>query len=81
MKLFNINILKSITKEPIKPLGRWSLDYCTKKMDIKVNRSNEDHCGPCGQYNVPLNKDNYNKNNYNYSPFRVSNIDYMIYYE
>ena len=36
-------------KERIKPLGRWNLDYCNK-MNQKVDLSNEDHCGPCGQY-------------------------------
>lgn len=34
----------------IKPLGRWKLDYCSKKMNRKIDMSNEDHCGPCGQY-------------------------------
>ena len=37
-------------KEKSKPLGRWSIDYCNKKMDNKIDLSNEDHCGPCGQY-------------------------------
>lgn len=42
-KLFNDNV---------KPLGRWKLDYCSKKMNRKIDMSNEDHCGPCGQYIV-----------------------------
>jgi len=33
-----------------KILGRWNIDYCNKKMDRKIDLSNEDHCGPCGQY-------------------------------
>jgi len=33
-----------------KPLGRWSIETCNKKIDNKVDLSNEDHCGPCGQY-------------------------------
>jgi hypothetical protein len=37
-------------KEPKKILGRWNIDYCDKKMDKKVDLSNEDHCGPCGNY-------------------------------
>jgi len=37
-------------KETPKPMGRWSTDYCDKKMIQKVDLSNEDHCGPCGQY-------------------------------
>jgi len=32
------------------PLGRWKLDYCDKKVNRKIDMSNEDHCGPCGQY-------------------------------
>jgi hypothetical protein len=49
---FIINIIKTfITKEyPAKPLGRWNIDYCNKKLNQKVDLSNEDHCGPCGQY-------------------------------
>jgi len=43
-------IRKIIIKEPSKPLGRWNLDYCNKKINSKVDLSNEDHCGPCGQY-------------------------------
>ena len=35
--------------EPM-PLGRWTVDYCPKKMETKVDMANEDHCGPCGQY-------------------------------
>jgi len=31
-------------------LGRWSIDYCGKKLNKKIDLSNEDHCGPCGQY-------------------------------
>jgi hypothetical protein len=37
-------------KDLPKPLGRWSTDYCDKKIIQKVDLSNEDHCGPCGQY-------------------------------
>jgi hypothetical protein len=43
-------IPKVFTKEPPKPLGRWNIDYCSKKIDQKIDLSNEDHCGPCGQY-------------------------------
>lgn len=31
-----------------KPLGRWSLLY-DKRLDSKIDRANEDHCGPCGE--------------------------------
>ena len=36
------------------PLGRWRNETCPKKMNQKIDLSNEDHCGPCGQY--ALNK-------------------------
>jgi hypothetical protein len=46
-----ISIVKRfIPKELPKPLGRWNTDYCDKKIIQKVDLSNEDHCGPCGQY-------------------------------
>jgi hypothetical protein len=33
-------------------LGRWRIEKCDKKMDQKIDLSNEDHCGPCGEYNL-----------------------------
>jgi hypothetical protein len=45
----NFFIKKNITYLQ-KPLGRWNIDYCSKKINNKVDWSNEDHCGPCGQY-------------------------------
>ena len=53
-----MNILKKIIlKDPPKQLGRWNIDYCNKKIDRKIELSNEDHCGPCG-----LSKDMITKN-------------------
>ena len=41
-------------------MGRWNIDYCNVKMNTKIDLSNEDHCGPCGQYAIskmnPQNK-------------------------
>jgi hypothetical protein len=52
--IINMNFIKSIiqkyTKENKKVLGRWNMEYCNKKMNNKIDLSNEDHCGPCGQY-------------------------------
>lgn len=46
------NIIKrAITKEK-KPLGRWNIDYCSVKINQKVDSSNEDHCGPCGRSDI-----------------------------
>jgi len=41
-------------QEEKKILGRWSIEHCDKKLNNKIDLSNEDHCGPCGQY--ALNK-------------------------
>ncbi len=35
-----------------KPLGRWSIETCSKRINHKIDLSNEDHCGPCGQYAI-----------------------------
>jgi hypothetical protein len=62
MKFLRTIIQKIIPKELPKPVGRWNIDYCDIKMNKKVDLSNEDHCGPCGQYALtklePKNKDN-----------------------
>jgi hypothetical protein len=41
---------KILPKELPKPVGRWSIEECNVKMNTRVDLSNEDHCGPCGQY-------------------------------
>jgi hypothetical protein len=41
---------KIIPKELPKPVGRWSIEECNVRMNTRVDLSNEDHCGPCGQY-------------------------------
>jgi hypothetical protein len=40
------------SKELPKPLGRWRMENCNNKTNNKVDLSNEDHCGPCGQYRL-----------------------------
>ena len=46
-----INIIKKfIPKELPKPVGRWRIENCNTQMNHKIDLSNEDHCGPCGQY-------------------------------
>lgn len=49
-------IIQQIMKKDKKVLGRWNMEYCDKKMNKKVDLSNEDHCGPCGQYLLEQNK-------------------------
>jgi hypothetical protein len=41
-----------VRKKTIPPLGRWTIYTCDKKTNTKIDFSNEDHCGPCG--NQPL---------------------------
>jgi hypothetical protein len=51
MKNIITTFLKRIMpKELPKHLGRWSMENCDKKINYKIDLSNEDHCGPCGQY-------------------------------
>lgn len=50
MKFLQTIIRKWIPKEMTKPLGRWNNEYCDIRTNQKIDLSNEDHCGPCGQY-------------------------------
>ena len=44
-------VIKNLIKKPSQPvLGRWKIEQCTEKLNRKIDLSNEDHCGPCGQY-------------------------------
>ena len=43
-------LIKIIPRDLPKPLGRWKIEICNKKINNKIDLSNEDHCGPCGQY-------------------------------
>jgi len=33
-------------------LGRWQLERCNNKLSHKIELSNRDHCGPCGDYAI-----------------------------
>jgi len=55
---------KFIPNEIPKPVGRWRIEKCNTQMNQKIDLSNEDHCGPCGQY--ALEK-------VNVKPFNVEN--------
>lgn len=50
MKFITTIIKNFMPKELPKPVGRWRIENCNTKMNHKVDLSNEDHCGPCGQY-------------------------------
>jgi len=48
---FITNIIHKLKRKDIPmPLGRWKIENCNTKMSNKIDLSNEDHCGPCGQY-------------------------------
>jgi len=52
MKYIMTVINRFFGKELPKPMGRWSIEQCSKKINNKIDLSNEDHCGPCGQYAI-----------------------------
>lgn len=41
-----------LEKDKPPPLGRWNIEECQEKIKSKIDLSNEDHCGPCGQYSM-----------------------------
>ena len=46
-----ITIIKKLLPQEIqKPVGRWRIEKCNIALNHKIDLSNEDHCGPCGQY-------------------------------
>ena len=50
MKFITQLINRFIIRPPqIKHLGRWNIENCAEKINKKIDFSNEDHCGPCGQ--------------------------------
>jgi hypothetical protein len=62
MKIITEFLTKIFTKSNkiMRPLGRWNMETCPKKINNKIDLSNEDHCGPCGQY--AIEKIKYKKN-------------------
>jgi hypothetical protein len=72
MSFIKTIIKKFIPKDLPKPVGRWRIENCNTQMNNKIDLSNEDHCGPCGQYalevqnnkkkNVDLEKQNVETN-------------------
>jgi len=47
-----VTFIKRFAKTEPKILGRWNIDQTPKQINSKVDWSNEDHCGPCGQYSI-----------------------------
>ena len=63
MKYIITIIKKFISKEMPKPVGRWRTENCNAQLNRKIDLSNEDHCGPCGQYVLEKIESKNNKNN------------------
>ena len=45
-----VHCLSQVDPQRIAKTGRWRLEHCKTQMNQKVDLSNEDHCGTCGQY-------------------------------
>ncbi len=59
------NIKKMILRRDYPtPLGRWGLKLSDKQVVHRIERANEDHCGPCGHHNYDkkVMNNQYNKN-------------------
>ena len=50
IKAFKSIVKNLLPKDLPKPMGRWGMEECNIKINNRVDLSNEDHCGPCGQY-------------------------------
>ena len=48
-------IKNSRLPDPKISLGRWNTVYNRSTLDKRIDLSNEDHCGPCGQYILEKN--------------------------
>ena len=58
-----INIIRKIIQKDLPmPVGRWRIEQCNKQLNNKIDLSNEDHCGPCGQYALTKVKNNQKTN-------------------
>jgi hypothetical protein len=55
-------VKRIISKDAAKPVGRWRIEDCSTKINNKIDLSNEDHCGPCGQYALDKIESTNNKN-------------------
>jgi hypothetical protein len=58
---------KFFPKQSTVMLGRWNIVYCDKKINQKIDLSNEDHCGACDIYK--------------YNKFKENNLNKFIFYE
>lgn len=68
-----IRKFRNFMKPQTKNLGRWNIDHTPKQVINKVDWSNEDHCGPCGQYSI--DKTTKPISSGPLTPFHISNAD------
>ena len=61
MRFIKSLLQKFLPKELPKPMGRWAPQECNIKLNQKIDLSNEDHCGPCGQYVLSKQEKNIEK--------------------
>lgn len=52
MKFISTILKKIMPKVILRPVGRWRIEKCNIQINKKIDLSNEDHCGPCGQYKL-----------------------------
>jgi hypothetical protein len=50
MNLINYIMNRLSPREMPILLGRWRMEKCNMKIHNKIDLSNEDHCGTCGEY-------------------------------
>lgn len=78
MKLL-IDIIKNFSRKENKTsLGRWYIDSCNKKINRKIDLSNEDHCGPCGLTIYNKKTSNSKQQNYRLKNYRHFNTKKQI---
>jgi hypothetical protein len=63
MRFIKSILQRVLPKELPKPMGRWAPEECNIKMNQKIDLSNEDHCGPCGQYLLSKKEEDVTKRN------------------
>jgi len=56
MKYITTIIKKLLPKDKLKHIGRWRIENCDNTINSKIDLSNEDNCGPCGQICIRKNR-------------------------
>jgi hypothetical protein len=72
MKYITLLQNKFLPKQSTILLGRWNIVYCDKKINKKIDLSNEDHCGACDIYKYDI---------YKYDKYKDINLNKLIFYE